>query len=305
MSKELAKFQTDYKKIEPKLKDYNKKNVGDELKRKVMAAFQNAKFDGEDYLLESCATARDNGVTGNKVQDFMKDKAFADALKVFDKAVGMMKEEQVKLEKFCKGAEAVSGELSKLLTAIEKDLKSRKDKSKTKSDIESMRDQVKADIVEMGKSAKTFSELPPGQQTYVADFQKSVTRIVSAAPEKAAAKRDATMMPQMLEARNRTHGLGKAVKLYKEIDALCDSAIDKAGTDLKAAQPDLKTAAGKLAELKKHAEQYDKALKVSKSQVDKSKDKDKIIGDVGKIAKAYEAAERKLRGTATTIKKAA
>jgi len=163
MSKELTKFQATYKKLAPKVKVYTKKNAQD-LSRQVKSAFQSANFHGEEMIAEAMANARDNGVTGDKYADFIKDKGFQDAIKVFDKAVGLMDTPQKELKKFCAQAAQTADELAVLHTQIEKDLKKRKDKSDTKKDIEKLRDQINADWQAVTAASKEHSELPQIQQ---------------------------------------------------------------------------------------------------------------------------------------------
>lgn len=306
MSKELTKFQARYKKLAPKVKVYTKK-AGQGLGRKVSSAFQDATFHGEKIIAEAMANARDNGVTGNKYGDFIKDKGFQDAIKIFDKAVAEIDRPQKELKKFCAQAQQAADELAVLYKDIEKDLKKRKDKSESKAEIEKLKAQIEKDWGAVTTASKAHDDLPEAQQEYVGNFQKTVEKIMKQAPAAQAAQRDSVALPQMLVDRNRKRGRNKSITLAKEIQALCEEAMQKAETGgLKDAQPALKKAAGQLKDLKKVKDEFDKALAhTSKlNSFKKSKDKGKIEDDVATIGKAYQAAERQLRGVSTTLRKA-
>jgi len=305
MSKELKKFQDRYKKIAPKLKACTKKTA-EGYKKEIYQAFSDARFHGEAIITEALADARDNGITGNKFSDFAKDSGFKDALKLYDKTCAAIEKPQKNLEAFSAEASAVADELARLHIDIEKDLKKRRDKSDSKSDIEELRDQVAKDWKEVSAASKVIESVPKPQLEYVGNFQKTVEKLVKQAPAEAEKKRDDVMLPQMLVDRNRAKAKSGAAKALKDINALCEEAMKKAESSLKDAQPALKKAAEILKVLKKTRDQYDKALEHSaKSTVFKnSKDKPKIEADVAAIGAAYDKAERQVRGIATTIKKA-
>ena len=303
MSKEFDKFQSDYKKIAPKLTSYTKA-AADKLFAKISSTYTTTILAGERHLAESTAVARGQGVVGDKIQDFMKNKAFADALKAYDVSVGFVKEAQDAMNKFSLEAREVCNSLATLQKAIEKDLKSRKDSSATKTDIEKLKKQIEGDFQGCEYAADRAGKVPLVQANYVANFQKNVDKILKAAPETQQEKLDDTMLPQLLVDRNIKKATTHSLSLTKKIAELCDSAIDQAATDVKLAAPLLKEAAGLLIEVKKTSETYAKALEHSKKQLEKSTEKDKIYKSVETIGKAYEASERRIRGTATTIKKA-
>ena len=77
-----------------------------------------------------------------------------------------------------------------------------------------------------------------------------------------------------------------------------------AGAGQKAALLHLKVAQTELASLKDLNTQYETVVKKFGAALDISKDKAKIEKMIAAIAKSWETAERKFRGTATTIKKA-
>ena len=127
MAKEWDKFSSDYKKMKPGIEKYSASAVSAVYKRLGLA--DASLSEGESNLAESTVDARKAGVTGASLPDFMKNKAFADAKKLLDKAVGMFVEALNDLDSFCTEAGKLSTEVGALYTKIEKDLKSRKDKA--------------------------------------------------------------------------------------------------------------------------------------------------------------------------------
>ena len=194
----------------------------------------------------------------------------------------------------------------KLEAAIAKDLKSRKDKSKTKSDIESMHDEVKKAVKDLAAAAKVHDNLTPASKSYVAQFPKKVQAILKTPPKEAQAALDATILPQLLQDRIMTGNRNKAKKYLGIIDSKCDEAMKAAQDNLKAAAAPLKVAAAGLKELKAISDKYTKAMNDNrvKGQINDSKDKASILKTIDFIQKAFVAAERKFRGTSTTIRKA-
>jgi hypothetical protein len=305
MSKELKKFEDRHKKLASGIKQYTRKNA-DALKKQVYSNYLSAKDHGEGLVTEAIADARDNGITGNKFADFAKDSGFKDALKTFNKAVDAVEKPLKELETFTANALQLADSLAVLHGDIVKDLKKRKDKSESKADIENLQAAIEKEHQEVTAAAKVLDSIPKPQREYGANFQKVVDKLVKEAPEAAAAKRDAVVLPQMLVDRNRAKGKNGAVKAYRDIKALCDEALVKSETSIKDAQSLVREAATILKKLKSTNDDFDKALKhVAKSSTFKtSKDKKKIEDDVATIAKAYEQAERQVRGIATTLKKA-
>lgn len=303
MAKEWDKFQADYKKLAPEIKKYSEDNAFAASKR-LGIAFGNCS-EGESHLAHCMVTARKNGVTGNNLSDFVKDKTFSEGLKLLDKATSDLTTELRALEKFSKDAAELSGKVDKLKVAIEKDLKGRKDKSASKKDIEALLATTIQDVKQLNKSARTYEGKANKAMTgYAAAFQKTVAGILKQAPDAQKADKESMELPQLFVDRNIKKNFSTAIGTGKKISDLCDAAMTKAETDLKAATPDLKAAADLLKTLKALNDSYVAAVAKQKAALDNSKDKDKIVKTIAAIAKSYDNADRKLRGTMTTIKKA-
>lgn len=303
MSKEFEKFEKDYKKLQPKLKKYTNTEAGKISKRIKNASSTSGQ--GEINLIECCATARENGVTGNNLKDFMADKSFQEGLKLYDRAFGMFQEECKNAEKFCKEADDAYDDLARLYQAMEKDLKKRKDKSASKKDIEELKTKLEKAAPTLKAVSQFYGKMPPAYHPTAADFQKTVNNIIKKAPAEQAKQKADTVLPQQLHDRviNKNHNI--CVKAAKDASALVDAAMKKAETDLKAATPALKKASELVKLLKTHNDTYGKIKRDYADALKNSKDAAKIHKMIDVIAKAYAATERKVRGAVTTIRKAA
>lgn len=303
MAKEWDKFQAEYKTYEKAIKTYTAAEAA-KLKKRVSIALSNA-WEGEDFFRESLAKARENGVTSEKLADFQKDKDFKDGLGTWKKAAELHQEEVAAMTAFCDQAGAVHAKMARLLDAITKDLKKRAKSSESKKDIEALRDALTKQVAEIKKAADAIGTLSAAQKLYSANFKRAFDRILKESPDSQSKKKDANDLPQMLVDRNRKKYSNQVAALVKAISALCDSAMGKAATDLKGAVPDLKSAAAKLKDLKKVTDSYQAVKKKFPDAIEESKEKKAILEMIKKFDAAYTAAERKLRGTTVTIKKAA
>lgn len=303
MAKEWDKFQTDYEKLKPSITKYAFSEASAYSKR-MGTAHANCS-QGEQYLAESMVSARKNGVTGSGLSDFVKDNGFKEALGLLDKATSMLTEATRAFESFCLEAGTAAEAVGKLHAAIEKDLKGRKDSSATKQDIQALSEQTVLDQKDLLKCSKYYGEkVNPAILNYAKNYQKTVAAIMKQAPEVQEKAKEATELPQLFVDRNIKKNFAHAVGSAQKISALCDSAMHKAQADLAAATPDLRAALDLLKELKAQNEEYVKAVAKFGDAINDSKDKDKTEKMIEGIAKAYETAERKLRGTMATIKKA-
>lgn len=302
MAKEWAKFDAEYKKLKPQLQKY-KKDRASAVWQRYRIALSNCE-EGESNLKESLVDARKEGVTGSSLADFMKSKSFAEAKKLLDKARDDFADEVQALDDFTSGAAELAEKIGKLNVAINKDLKSRRDKSESKKDIEALRDQTSDDYQELTKSAAYKDKPNKYQQTYLTNYDKMVKQAIKIAPEEAKQRKTDTELPQLIVDRKLKSNLNKAVAMKKKIDEACDAAFMAASDDLKAAAPHLKIAQAQFKELKELDEDYEAVAKRYKVDIEVSKDKAKIEKAMQLIAKAHEDAARKLRGTVTTLKKA-
>ena len=306
MSKELKKFEGEFKKIKPKLKTHNKDTAA-RLKKLTYSIWLDCTSQGEEYLAESMVPAFKAGVKGTNLADFMKVKEFKEAYNTLKTAANNLAIEVNKAAAMQKEALGLLAATNKLDADITKDLKKRKDKSKSKTDIENMQKEVKAAATEFTAAGKAHDNLLPGAKQYPGSFTKKVQKVLKTPPAKAQSMLDATVLPQLLQDRNLTSNRNKVKKALEIVNSKCDDAMKAAETDLKSAGAPLKAAAAAFKALKEIHDQYVRAKNDNrvKKQINDSKDKASILKAIGFFEKAYVAAERKFRGTSTTIKKAA
>ncbi len=305
MSKELTKFKSEYdKKIKPKLKAYGKAEASKLSKRIGIA--NGAAWEGEDVLMESMVPAHSAGISGG-LSDFMKNKEFKEGYTLYKKSVEMLAQDLSAAEQMQKEAKEVLAAATKLDADITKDLKKRKDKSQSKSDIEKLQKEVKEAIKELADGANVYDKQPPGVRGYPANFPKKVNTILKTPPDQAQSKKDSTELPQLMQDRNLKSNINKVKALIKTVNAKAEEAIEEAAKDIKGASGPLKEAAAALKDLKVLNDQYTKAAtdRRVKDAIENSKDKAAIKKTIDTIQKSFTAAERKVRGTMTTIKKAA
>lgn len=306
MAKELIKFQADFKKkVAGPLKTANLAEAK-KLTKRVSIAHSNA-WEGEDYLKESMVPAHKAGIRGTKLTDYMANKDFKDGYTTFKQSVENLAKElnaSAKLQKEAKDALAAA---KKLEADIAKDLKKRKDKSESKKEIENLHAKVKAAVKDFTDAVAQHDGIPKGKAEYPVNFPKKVAAVLKTAPDEAAAKKDSTELPQMLQDRNLKSNTNKVASYIKDIKSKSKDAIDKvADDDKKAAAVLLKDAAASLKGLKTIHDQYVKIAndKKMKMAIEDSKDKAMIKKTIDAIKKGYTDSERTLRGTMTTIKKA-
>ncbi len=303
MAKELEKFKAEAKKLAAGTKKFTTAE-GDKLKKRIGISLGNA-WEGEDYFRESLAKARKDGVKSEKLADFQKNKHFKDGLVTWNKAVDIHQEEVGAMKGFCADARAHMAKQEALLKDIEKDLKKRGKSSASKKDIEALQGELEKEIAAVRKASEYEGKLNAAQKLYGANFQRTVDKILKEKADGHDKKKDATELPQLLVDRNLKKYTNQVGALVKAINTHCVTAIDKAGEDLKAAAPELKAAAAKYKDLKKINDQYQTARKKFPGAIEDSKDKKKLLATLKKFNDLTAAAERKIRGTTVTIKKAA
>lgn len=302
MAKEWDKFQSDYKKLAPKITEYSAANAS-VAKTRINTANTNCG-EGERNLSDAMVGARKNGVTGDTLVDFMKDKGFADDYKALKSANNMLAEELQTMEAFSKEAATVVAELVKLDAAITKDLKGRKDKSESKKDIEALQGKIAEDLKSVKDAAGKWAAVEPLKKNLPGKFPDTVARILKQAPDVQAKRQEAEMLPMLLVDRNLKSNVSKAAALAKKIMDDTSAAIDLAADDMAGAAKLIKASSEDLKKLSELNASYQKLLSTNKQDIAISLDKDKIEKAIKDIAKAYTIGETKLRGAATTLKKA-
>jgi hypothetical protein len=305
MSKELEKFKADLKKHAALIKMYSLEDVT-AAKKAFTLLVGDTVAGGESHLKEAMATARDNGVQGDTLADFVKDKKFAAALDVFKTSVATCKEKREYFAALCNGAGKTHDILAKIHTDIEKDLKSRSGRSQSKSEIEALRDDLAKTMKELKTASGLESTLNKRDQGYPDGFNDHVARILKTAPDAAEVARDNTMLPQKLVDRNRKKQVSLAIAAVNRVNDACSKALEAAADDMAAAKPRLAAAANDVKVVEALRDDFKAAVAHGDKThaIEGTKDEAAVRKALADLEKAADAASRKLRGTVTTLKKA-
>ena len=234
----------------------------------------------EEALPDTLAKARENGVTGDNLAAFKKNKAFADAYKTLDKEVDVLWAVQLKIKLLETEALLTANDLKTLSERIDKDItdheKEQKD-AEAKAKKAALKDQLAAEIArrELVKTTKVLRDLQAkitkdgkdlieagdlfdGQTdkkmvTYAAKFEKMIEKILDMAPDSKDDDKDGINpdLPQNLQFKPFSVTVKKAVLAGKAIEKHCAVAVEKGKKDKKQAAPELKAAQTGIEALKK------------------------------------------------------
>lgn len=244
-----------------------------------------------DKLPGTLIKARENGVSGDGLAAFKKDKGFADAYKLLDKEVDVLWAVQVKIKNLENEALATAQDLKNLAEAIEKDISEhekelkdaedelkkhevkvkagkatlvpsmlkaidvqRKDMAKTPKDLEKLLKEIAADRKDLLTAGDLFDQQTDKTMvTYAAKFDKTVEKILDLAPDGKAGDDDGNDpdLPANLQAKPFGMTVKKAVASGKAIEKHCLTAIAKAQKDKKQADPEMKAVKAGIEALKK------------------------------------------------------
>jgi len=302
MAKEWDKFQSDYKKLAPKIAEYSAANAS-VAKTRINTANTNCG-EGKRNLADCMIAARKNGVTGDTLVDFMTDKGLADDYQALKAANNMLADELLKMEAFSKEAALVVADLTKLDAAVTKDLKGRKDKSKSKKDIEALQGKIAEDLKSVKDAAGKWAAVEPMKKNLPGKFPDTVAKILKQAPDAQENRHDAEMLPMLLVDRNLKSNVSKALTLAKKISDNIAEARDLAADDMVGAAKKIRGSSENFKKLAETNAPYQKLKASSNQDIVISLDKDKIEKAINDIEKAYKLGETKVRGAANTLKKA-
>lgn len=303
MAKELDKFTAEHKKLKTAYKGYTKAATSGATQR-LRLAWANIS-EGEANTRSAVVKARKAGVTGDKFEDFAKDKGFQEALKLLNKAAKDLADEIKSVDDLSGKVSAGVTEFTKLLTNIDKDLAKRKDSSVSKKDIDALMKNVDGDIAALKQALPSSSVVYPGMRNYGKAMAGAITKILKEDAGSAASTVEGNELPHLLTDRNRKSNLNKCLVGAKTIKGLCDGAITKAGAGKKAdALADIKKAMEQHKTIKTIAEQYATIQSKYKADIENSKDKAAVYDAIKKMAQSDTDSARLIRGVATTMKKA-
>ena len=141
MAVKWANHEADYGKLQAAIKQHSAKACGAQIE-----AFQKhykTCQELEEKLGHALVKARTNGVTGDSLADFHKDKSFNDAYKALDHQVDDLWKEQVKARQMANEAKQTVNDLKILVEHIEEERKDHaKELAEAQDDLK--KDQAKA-----------------------------------------------------------------------------------------------------------------------------------------------------------------
>lgn len=234
----------------------------------------------EAALPDTLVKARENGVTGDNLAAFKKNKAFADTYKTLDKEVDVLWAIQLKIKVVENDAITAANDLKTLSDHIDKDIadhdKEQKD-AEAKAKKTGLKEQLAAEIArrELVKTTKELRDLQAKiakdrkdlieagdlfdkqtdkkMVTYAAKFEKMIEKILDMAPDGKDSDKDGTDpdLPGSLQFKPFSVTVKKAVLAGKAIEKHCAVAVEKGKKDKKQAVPELKAAQSGIEALKK------------------------------------------------------
>ena len=245
----------------------------------------------EDKLPAALIKARENGVSGDGLAAFKKDKGFSDAYKALDKEVDHLWAVQIKCKNIANEALATALDLKTLAEKIEKDLNEhekdlkdaedelkkhdvkvkagkatvspamlkaidlqRKDMAKTPKELEKLLKDIANDRKDLTEAGNLFEKMTDKKmEFYAAKFDKTIEKTLDLAPDGKDGKDSGAEpdLPASLQPKPFGVAVKKAVAVGKAIEKHCTTAVDKAQKDKKLADPELKAAKTGIEALKK------------------------------------------------------
>ena len=330
MAAKWGNHEGGYKDLEPAISKYSAKAV----KSQVDAFLKEYKGieDFQDKLPAALVKARADGVVGESLADFRKNKPFNDAYKALDKAVDALWKEQVKCRQMTNEAKQTINDLKTLLEHIDTDLKLhetelkdaqddlKKDQAKAKAgkgtltpsvikaadtlekdfkkrsgEMEKLKKQIAVDIKDLTEAGNAYkTEVDTKMDTYAAKFEKILEKILDFAPKSGQSEAG---LPTVLQENVLVVAAKKAVAEGKLIEKHCKYALEKAQTDKTLAQPELKAASTKLAGLKRVLAVQAGARKKYAAIIKKAKNSKEIYKQFKFIDEAFASAEKTLVAT--------
>ena len=296
MSKEMDKAQADHKKLQPQVKKFNPAQAN-KLKKQVKDALA-AAWKAEDACTEALEAAQENGVSGKKINDYMKDKGFKDGFTNWKKAFEKHQKPAKELTQYCDDAQA----LFKKIAAVQLSTKDELKKPATPA-LNKFKTSLTNELAGLKKVVSVMGTMTAPELFYSSNFSRSVERMLKGA-DGGGAKSSADES-KLLDPKERVKNAKKAASLFDDIKKQCDAAVEKAGDDRKQAVAEMKKTDAPLKELAQLNKLYQTAKKKSATQIKEAKDKTKIIKAIKSIQIAYTNAVSKRTQSVKAIKKAA
>lgn len=295
-AKDLAKAQGDHKKLQPLVKKFNPA-YANKLKKQVKDTLAIA-WKTEDSCTEALEAAKDNGVTGKKVNDFLKDKAFKDALTAWKKAFEKHQGVSTELTAYCDAAQDLFKKIAAVQLSVKDHLKKPTDPAEKK-----FKEAMTTELADVKKVTAVLGTMTAPELFYSSNFSRSVERLLKGAD--GGGKASSVDATKLLEPKERVKNAKTAASLMNEIANQCDTAVEKAGDDPKGAVAELKKTTKPLKDLERLNKLYQTAKQKSADEIKVAKDKSKIVKAINVIKKAFDTAVHKRADAVKAVKKSA
>ena len=294
MASAWDKIEAEFKKLQPQIKKLDAKQA-DKLLKLTKLSLQNA-WDEEEKFIEALEAAQMSGSKGKKPGDFMGDPGFKKTHQALTKSAATHAAAVKALQAQCDTAKALNKVLVRLLGDIKKEKpKGNKARETFQKDVMQIEASSKAIAVLTGKL--TMPELFYGPRIAMV-----IDKIINKSKKAAGPSGDAE---KLIEAKELTKNLKRAMGLMKDVDKLCKGALKKAKSDPDAAEPFLQKAGDLLDEVEAIDKAYQKVLKKNAKLIKAAKEKSGIERAIKGISKAHDVAAKTLAAVEKALKKLA
>jgi len=303
-TKEWDKHIADFKKLS-RANDSNDSKTMKRLVGNFLIFGKNAETL-EDMLVKTLPKARDNGVTGDGLADFKKDKGFYDVYKMLQKNADMMYAAQQDLKVATNQARQTSDQIKALEAYIDKDVKARKVKP-SPADLKEL-DKLRKEMATARKDLDIAGDMMTKSvdrklATYVEKLGKNLDKLLDLAPKVEGDGDSKEKLPSEIQDKTLSVAVKKVQLLAKTISKHCETAFTKSLEDRKLAAPEMKAGGIALSNLKKLYLQHNGYLKKHAKVIKASEDQAKMKKAFETIEKAFKDSERLWKSTSADIVK--
>ena len=301
-TKEWDKFIADFKKLSAAI-DRNDSKTMKRLVDNFLIWGKNAETL-EDNLVKTLPKARENGVTGDSLSDFKKDKGFSEVYKTLQKTIDMMYAAQQEMKVTTNNARQTSDQLKALEGYIEKDLKSRKAKPSPADmkELDKLRKQIATARKDLDVSGDMMGKAVDRKlATYVEKSGDNIKKLLDLAPQVKGADDKVALRPAPLNEQKMVLAWKQARLTAKKIDKHCEAALKWAFEDKKRAAPEMKAGGIALGMLKKVHLEYAGALKKYLNFVKQSDEGPAIQKMIREIETAFKDSEKRWKAASIEL----
>ncbi len=178
ISKGLADFEKKYKIMQRGIEEHAGKDAA--YKTNVIKTYMlRLNGAGEDFA-EAVGYAQDEGFSGSKVQDYIKDTDVANALKGYRRVFEDLEEETAALKKLSEGATATLDKLERLKADLDKKV-GKKPEAAVKKDYEVLAKAMDKDAKGLKDTAAAFKLLPKESLLAAKSIDTNLAALIKAA----------------------------------------------------------------------------------------------------------------------------